>query len=127
LILAWPNYDPIVSKRRVLFANMSQNQVTSVVSLSTVCEPDLTDAKDCSELAIQILVTVRDSCSGGRRFIIDHSVCFQLATQVYGGLFPIITTDPTAFLLRLPVFGSSTLIRGLRLSRSFDFRVVLGI
>jgi hypothetical protein len=57
MILAWPNSDQTVSKIRVLFASMSQHHVTNTVSLSTICKPDLHDAKNCSELALKILGT----------------------------------------------------------------------
>jgi hypothetical protein len=39
MILAWPNDDPIVSKLRLLFAQMSGREVTSAASLSRICEP----------------------------------------------------------------------------------------
>jgi hypothetical protein len=49
---------------------MSQNQVTAAVSVSTVCEPVLIDAKNCSELGIQILAPLRDSSARRLGFVI---------------------------------------------------------
>jgi hypothetical protein len=67
MILAWPNADQTVSKVRLLFDGMSQQLVTNAISLSTICEPDLHDAKDCSELALKTLGALRDSSSGTLR------------------------------------------------------------
>jgi hypothetical protein len=110
MILAWPNADQTVSKVHLLFAGMSQQLVTNAVSLSTVCEPDLCDAKDCSELALKILAALRDSCSGTLRSTIEHSACFKLTTRFQARFSSRLVTNPPSFLLHLPVFGSSTLI-----------------
>jgi hypothetical protein len=51
LIVAWPNRDRIISTLRLMFVAMSQDRLVDAVSLSTVCEPDVFDGKDCFELA----------------------------------------------------------------------------
>jgi hypothetical protein len=55
MIVAWPNRHPIISALRLMSVAMSQNQPIDAVLLSTVCEPDVLDGKDCFELALQIL------------------------------------------------------------------------
>jgi hypothetical protein len=47
IVITWPNHDPTISKLRVLFTAMSQHQLTDAVSLSTLSEVDVLDAKDC--------------------------------------------------------------------------------
>jgi ubiquitin C-terminal hydrolase len=110
MILAWPNADQTVSKVRLLFASMSQHHVIDAVSLSTICEPDFHDAKDCSEFALKILGANRDSSSGTLRSTIEHSVCFKLTTRFRARFSFRLVTNPPSFLLHRPVFGSSTLI-----------------
>jgi hypothetical protein len=44
-----------------MFVAMSENRSVDAVSLSTVCEPDGIDGKDCFELALQILGTLPDA------------------------------------------------------------------
>jgi hypothetical protein len=89
---------------------MSQHHVTDAVSLSNICEPDLHDAKDCPELALKILGALRDSSSGTLRSTIEYFVCFKLTTRFQARFSSRLVTNPPSFLLRLPVFGSSTLI-----------------
>jgi ubiquitin C-terminal hydrolase len=110
MILAWPNADQTVSKVRLLSASMSPHDVTGAVSLSTICEPDLHDAKDCSELALKILRALRDSSSGTLRSTIEHFVCFKLTTRFQARFSCRLVTNSPSFLLHLPVFGSSTFI-----------------
>jgi hypothetical protein len=110
MILTWPNADQTVSKTRLLFARLSQRHVTDAVSLSTICEPDLHDTKDCSELALRILGALRDSSSGTLRSAIEHFVCFEFATRFGARFSSRLVTNPLSFLLYLPLFGSSTLI-----------------
>jgi hypothetical protein len=61
MIVAWPNRHLIISALRLMFVAMSQNRPIDAVSLSTVCEPDVIDGKDCFELALQILGALRDA------------------------------------------------------------------
>jgi hypothetical protein len=78
MILVWPNADQMVSKVRFFFASVSQHHVRDAVSLSSICKPDLIDAKDCSELALKILGALRDSSCGTYRSTIEHFVSFKL-------------------------------------------------
>jgi hypothetical protein len=55
LIVAWPNRDLIISALHLMFVAMSQDRIIDAVSLSTVCERDVFDGKDCFELGLQIL------------------------------------------------------------------------
>jgi hypothetical protein len=64
LIVAWPNRHLIISALRLIFITTSQDRLIDTVSLSTVCELDVIDGKDCFELALQILGTLRDASSG---------------------------------------------------------------
>jgi hypothetical protein len=64
MIVAWPNCDPIISALRLMFVAMSQNRPIDAVSLSTVCESDVLDGKDCLELGLQMSGTLRDASSG---------------------------------------------------------------
>jgi hypothetical protein len=64
LIVTWPNRDPIFSALRLMFVAMSHDRSIGVVSLSTVCRPDVVDGKDCFELALQILGALRDASWG---------------------------------------------------------------
>jgi hypothetical protein len=50
-----------------MFVAMPHDRFIGVVSLSTVCEPDVVDGKDCFELALQILGALRDASSGTLR------------------------------------------------------------
>jgi hypothetical protein len=71
MIVAWPNRDPIISALRLMFVAMSQNRPIDAVSLSTVCEPDVLDGKDCFELALQTLGALCDASSGMLRDTIE--------------------------------------------------------
>jgi hypothetical protein len=53
LIFAWPNGDRIISALHLMFVAMSEDRLIDAVSLSTVCEPDVFDGKDCFELGLQ--------------------------------------------------------------------------
>jgi hypothetical protein len=89
---------------------MSQHHVTDAVSLSTICEPDLHDAKYCSELALKILGALRDSSSGTLRSAIEHSVCVKLTTRLQTRFSSRLVIHAPSFFLHLPVFGLSPLI-----------------
>jgi hypothetical protein len=60
LILAWPNRDPRASELRVLFADVFLPHVTDTVSLCVRCEPRKLDAKDRSQLILEIHSTLRN-------------------------------------------------------------------
>jgi hypothetical protein len=72
LIVAWPNRDRIISTLPLMFVAMSQDQIIDAVSLSTVCEPDVVDGKDCFELGLQIFGGIRDASSGALRDTIQQ-------------------------------------------------------
>jgi hypothetical protein len=77
MIVAWPNRDPIISVLRLMFVAMSQNRPIDAVSLSTVCEPDVLDGKDCFGLALQILGALHDASSGMFRDTIEQLFYFR--------------------------------------------------
>jgi hypothetical protein len=93
MIVAWPNHDPIISKLRLMFVAMSQNRPVDAVLLSTVFEPDVLDGKNCFELALQILGTLRDASSGVLRDTIEQLFCFRQITRFlppsHPDVFPI--------------------------------------
>jgi hypothetical protein len=65
LTVAWSNRDLIMSALHLMFVAMRQDRLIDAVSLSTVCEPDVFDSKDCFELGLQILATLRAASSVG--------------------------------------------------------------
>jgi hypothetical protein len=77
LIVAWPNRDPIISALHLMLVAMSQDRLIDAVLLSTVCEPDVFDGKDCFELGLQILGVLRDASSGTRRDTIQQLFFFR--------------------------------------------------
>jgi hypothetical protein len=81
MIVAWPNRNPIISELRLMFVAMSQNRPIDAVSLSTVCEPDVLDGKDCFELASQILGALPDTSSGMLRDTVEQLLCFRQITR----------------------------------------------
>jgi hypothetical protein len=86
MIVAWLNRDPILSALRPMFVTMSQNRPIDAISLSTVCEPDVLDGIDCSQLALQILGALRDASSGMLRDTIEQLFCFRQTTRFSTGL-----------------------------------------
>jgi hypothetical protein len=54
----------MISALHLMFVAMSQDRLVDAVSLSTGCEPDVFDGKDCFELGLQILGALRDASSG---------------------------------------------------------------
>jgi hypothetical protein len=52
LIVAWPNQALIISALHLMFVAISQDRPIDAASLSTVCEPDTFDGKDCFELGL---------------------------------------------------------------------------
>jgi hypothetical protein len=109
MIVAWPNRDPKISALRLMFVAMSQNRSIDTVPLSTVCEPDLPDGKDCFELVWQTLRSLRDASSGMLRDIIEQLFCFRQITRFSTAFSSRCVPDWPLFFLHLPVSGSSTL------------------
>jgi hypothetical protein len=72
LIVAWPNRDPIISALHLMFVAMSQDRLIDAVPLSTVCEPDVFDGKDCFNMGLQILGAFHNASSGTLRAIIQR-------------------------------------------------------
>jgi hypothetical protein len=64
-----------------MFVALSQNPPIDAVSLSTVCEPDVFDRKDCFELALHILRALRDAFSGTLGGIIRQLLCSRQITR----------------------------------------------
>jgi hypothetical protein len=81
LIVAWPNQDLIISARYLMFVAMSQDRLSDAVSLSTVCEPDVFDGKDCFELGLQIFGAFRDVSSGTLKGTIQRLLCSRQITR----------------------------------------------
>jgi hypothetical protein len=81
LIVAWANRDLIISALHLAFVSMSQDRFIDAVSLSTVCEPDVFDGKDCFELGLQILGALRDASSGTLRDTIQQLFCSRQITR----------------------------------------------
>jgi hypothetical protein len=121
LIVAWPNRDPIIFALRLVFVAMSQNWLIDTVSLSTVCEPDVLDGKDCFELALQILEALCDASSGMSRDTIEQLFCFRQITRFSDAFSFRYVPDRSLFFLHFPVCGSSTL---MECPNSY-FRVIL--
>jgi hypothetical protein len=110
MIVAWPNRDPIISAFRLMFIAMSQNRPINAVSLSTVCEPDILDGKDCFELGLQKLGALRDASSGMLRDTIEQLFCFRQITRFFTAYSSRCVPDQPLFFIDLPVSGSSPLM-----------------
>jgi hypothetical protein len=87
MILALPNCAPTPCKLRILFVAMSHHWLAVAISLSTTCEPEALDAKDCSELTTQILKALYGSSLRRNWSIIKHSAGFRAITRL-NGQFP---------------------------------------
>jgi hypothetical protein len=90
----WAHCDLTVSKLHILLAAMSQYQLTAAVSICTLCEPNVLDAKDCSKLAIQIPGALCDASSGRLSSTIEQLVCFQLITRFHCQFSQKLASDP---------------------------------
>jgi hypothetical protein len=114
LIVAWPNRHPIISALHLMFVAMSQDRLIDVVSLSTVCEPDVFDGKDCFELGLQILGALRDASSGTLRDTIQQLFCSRqitwLSTHSPPDVFPIDIHSSETFPYPDPLLGSNAWI-----------------
>jgi hypothetical protein len=113
MIVAYPNRDLIISALRLMLVAMSQNRPIDAVSLSTVCEPDVLDGKDCFELALRILGALRDASLGMLRDTIEPLFCFRHITRFSTDFSSRCVPDRPLFFLHLPVSGSSTLMECL--------------
>jgi hypothetical protein len=113
MIVAWPNRDSILSALRLMFVAMCQNRPIDAVSLSTVCEPDVLDGKDCFELALYILGALREASSGMLRDTFEQWFCFRQITRFSTAFSSRCVPDLPLFFLHLPVSGSSTLMECL--------------
>jgi hypothetical protein len=51
---------------------MSQDRLIDAALLSTVCEPDFFDGKDCFELGLEIIMAFHDASSGTLRDTIQN-------------------------------------------------------
>jgi hypothetical protein len=81
LIVAWFNKDLIISILHLMFVALSQDRLIDAVSLSTGCEPDEFDGKDCFELGLQIFEALRDTSSGRLRDTIQQLFCSRHITR----------------------------------------------
>jgi hypothetical protein len=82
LIVAWPNQDQIISALHLVFVAMSQDRFIDAVSLSTVCEPEIFDRKDCFELGLQTFGALRDASLGTIRDTIQQLFCSRGITRL---------------------------------------------
>jgi hypothetical protein len=80
VIPAWPNCHLTVSKPSVVLADMSKHHFTNTLPLWTIWEPDVFDAKNCSELVMQIVGAFLNSSSGVK----TNNGLFQLIIQFRG-------------------------------------------
>jgi hypothetical protein len=110
MIIAWPSRDPIISVLPLMFGAMFQNRTIDAASLSTVCERDVLDGKDCFELALHILGALRDVSSGTLRDTIEQLFCFRQITRLSTDFSSRCVSDRPLFFLHLPVSGPSTLM-----------------
>jgi hypothetical protein len=88
---------------------MSQDRLIDAVSLPTVCEPDVFDDKDCFELGLQILGTLRDASSGTLRNITQQlfysGQIIRFSTPFSPDVFPIGIHSSDAFPFPDPLLG----------------------
>jgi hypothetical protein len=73
--------------------------------LSTVCEPDVFDGKDCFELALHIVGTLCDASSGTLRDTIEQLFCFRQITRFSTAFSSRFVPDRLLFFLYLPFSG----------------------
>jgi hypothetical protein len=103
LVIASPNRDLVISALHLMFAAMSQNRPIDAVSLSTVCEPDVLDGKDCFELALQILGALRDASSEMLRDTFEQLFCFRQIIRFSAAFSSRCVPGRPLFFLHLPV------------------------
>jgi hypothetical protein len=110
LFVVWPNRDLIFSAFHLMFVAMFQARLIDAVSLSTVCDPDVFDGKDCFELGLQILGALRDASSGTLRDTIQQLFCSRQITRFSIPFSSRRVSDRHSSFWRLPVSWSSTWI-----------------
>jgi hypothetical protein len=71
----------MIAALHLVFGAISQDRLIDAVSLSTVCEPDVFDGKDCLELGLQILGALGDASSGTLKGIIQQLLCSRQITR----------------------------------------------
>jgi hypothetical protein len=113
LIIAWPNRDLIISALHLMFVAMYQDRLTDVVSLSTVCESDAFDGKDCFELGLQILGALHYVSSGRLRNTIQQLVCSRQIIRLSIPFSSRRASDRHSFFWHFPASESSTWIKCL--------------
>jgi dTDP-4-dehydrorhamnose reductase len=96
-----------------MFVAISQDRLIDAVSLSTVCEPDVFDGKDCFKLGLQILGAVRGASSGTLRDINQQLFCSRQVTRFCTHFSSRRVADWHSFFWHLPVSESSTWIECL--------------
>jgi hypothetical protein len=109
VIVPWPTQDPMISALHLMFVAMSQDRFINAVSLSTGCEPDVFDGKDCFELGLQILGAFRDASSGALRYAIQQLFCSRQITRFSDpsppDVFPIDIHSSDTFPFPDPLLG----------------------
>jgi hypothetical protein len=113
LIVVWPNRDLIISAVHLMFVAMSQDRGIDAISLSTVCQPDVFDSKDCFELGLQIWRALHDASSGALRDTIQQLFCSRQITRFSTPFSSKHVSDRHSFFWYLPVSGSFTWIECL--------------
>jgi hypothetical protein len=81
--------------------------------MEQICEEHVLDAKDCSELAIQIFEALRESASQTLQPIIQSLICFELSRRIpyCDGVRQLV--QPPTCLTHLPVTEFSNLTDAL--------------
>jgi hypothetical protein len=113
LVVAWLNRDLIISALRLTFVAISQDRLIDAVSLSTVCEPNVFDGKDCFELGLHLLGALRDASAGTLRGTIQQVFSSRHITRLSTPFSSRRISDRHSFFFHLPVSGSSTEIKCL--------------
>jgi hypothetical protein len=113
LIVTWPNRDLIISSLHLLFLAMSQDRLIDAASLSTVCEPDVFDGKDCFGLGLHIWGELPAGSSGMLRDTIQQLFRFRQVTRLSIPLCSRRVSDRHSFFRHLPVSGSSSWVECL--------------
>jgi hypothetical protein len=111
LIIAWSNRDLIIYALHLMFATISQDLLIDAVSLSTGCEPDVFDGKECFELGLQILGALRGASSGTLRETIQQLFCSRqitrFSTPLSPDIFPTDIHSSDTFTFPDPLLGSN--------------------
>jgi hypothetical protein len=113
LIVAWPNRNLVIFALHLMFVAILWDRVIDAVSLSTACELDVFDGKDCFELGLQTLGVLRDASSGTLRDTIQQLFCSRQITRFSTPFFSRRVSDQHSFFWHIPVSGPSTWIECL--------------